>query len=222
MVLGLAIGSGSAKIYNDPLVGYSGERGILWRHSLSTAIAARELVPYSVTPTSPCTAFTAGILHDIGKTIISEFMTGVVTESAETLENYDFLKIEREKLGTDHCEVGAQLLSDWKLPQLLVDVVRSHHTPSLVVEEHRQLTYITHLADFIAVSLGQGTGADAFRYPIDQKHEEYIKISKSDFEKLVFRVETEFEKTRTSLVDNEPGKEPDSQPASEPDSESAI
>ena len=48
MVLGLALEDCASEVYKDPLEGYCGESGELWRHSLLTALASRELAKISV------------------------------------------------------------------------------------------------------------------------------------------------------------------------------
>jgi len=100
---------------------------ICWRHSLATALLAKELAKAS--QTSEDIAYTAGILHDVGRlalamaypTRYSEFIMNPEPTSLEILE------AERELFGIDHCEAGETLMSRWNIPKNLVLVASEHH-----------------------------------------------------------------------------------------------
>ncbi len=100
---------------------------ICWRHSLATALLAKELA--KGTSTSEEVAYTAGILHDIGRlalamafpTRYSEFILNPEPTSLELLE------AERELFGIDHCEAGEMLMARWNLPESLVIAASQHH-----------------------------------------------------------------------------------------------
>jgi hypothetical protein len=77
------------------------------------------------------TAYTAGILHDIGR-------LAMVVMRPETydalLMNYSgsassILPRERDLFGFDHCEAGRHLIADWKLPADFEAIVSDHHSP---------------------------------------------------------------------------------------------
>lgn len=103
----------------------------LLRHSVGTALAARAFAEQ----TKPRlridgeTAFSFGLLHDIGKIIIVSFLP---TEAKEILElraaeGLRLYEAERRVLGTDHAELGARLATRWHLPQLLAATIAAHH-----------------------------------------------------------------------------------------------
>ena len=76
------------------------------------------------------TAYTAGILHDIGRMALAVIQP---KGYAALLEKHrgaaaSMLAAERELFGWDHCEIGRQLIGDWKLPQSFEAVVADHHS----------------------------------------------------------------------------------------------
>lgn len=203
MVMGIAIGSGSAKVFKRSLDGYESAAGELWDHSLRSAIASREIANYSALRQSSSLAFTAGLLHDIGKSIISEFLQG----STEQLTNLcdegaaeDFLAAEREKVGTDHAAVGYELARHWRLPETLGAVIRYHHHPTEADDEFKELVYTAHLGDIVAMMGGTGTGADSLAYKIDRNYDKYIEMGKEELALVLLRVEEEFHRTKKSII----------------------
>ncbi len=101
----------------------------LWRHNLACAIVAQRLSRGGFIDKD--TAFTAGILHDVGSMGLAVVQPAAYAElldrhrgSPETM-----LAAERELFGWDHCETGRQLVSDWKLPEEFEAVVAEHHEP---------------------------------------------------------------------------------------------
>ena len=104
----------------------------LWEHSLAVAHAAQFLA----TRTRLCAggdAFTAGLLHDVGKMILAKQFPDayrpLLTEAAMTPL---LPESERAVVGHDHAEIGALLFERWRLPKVLVDAVAHHHDPTLV------------------------------------------------------------------------------------------
>ena len=146
--------------------GYFLPRGALWRHSLACAAAAQNLAKRANFRGTE-EAFVAGLLHDIGKVVMSAYLKAefaqVLTRVAKG--KLTFSDAEREALGFDHAEVGARLLERWNLPAALVTAVRHHHVPSQVPEN--LLAALVHVADTICLTLGIGLGVDGMAYALD-------------------------------------------------------
>ncbi|MGC8492474.1 MAG: HDOD domain-containing protein [Syntrophobacteraceae bacterium] len=206
MILGIALDACMGSILRRPLDGYEAESNALWEHNLRTAIAAREVVKFARKTISMDIAFTGGILHDIGKAVLSEFLNGSTREmilKTETGEAADFIAAERQMLGTDHCEVGFEIARLWKLAPPLPEVIRFHHTPGRAEAEVRGLVYAVHLGDIIAMLGGAGTGSDYLKYSIEPGFTDYFQIEDSDLDKIMLDVHVEFQKTRASILGNE-------------------
>lgn len=113
------------------------ESGIdVWKHSLQTAIAARELAEYNGT-VDPDVAFTGGLLHDMGKLVLStmypEAYRNVLDEHAEACR--PLTELEDRVFGINHAAVGAVLCSTWKLPSTLRLLVENHHVERRLASE---------------------------------------------------------------------------------------
>jgi putative nucleotidyltransferase with HDIG domain len=203
IIVGIAIGDCAGKLFEKELSGYESAGGDLWKHDLRAAIAAREVVTQSGVDISPELAFTAGLLHDIGKSLISDYLQGSVTDAIEmitTEEGLDYLDAEEKLVGFDHTRAGYELAKAWQLPDELAEVIRYHHEPAKAKEEYRALVYAVHLGDNIAMMGGFGTGSDSMRYKLDQQYTDYIKIGPKTLATIMLNVDIEFEKLESSFT----------------------
>ena len=109
-------------------------------------------------------AFTAGLLHDVGKLILATHLGEqwrVATTEAR-LTGADPLEIERRVFGVCHAEVGGYLLGLWGLPVSIVEAVAHHHAPQRVAREGFRVVDAVHLADLLAgAAVGGALGHDA-------------------------------------------------------------
>jgi putative nucleotidyltransferase with HDIG domain len=122
----------------------------LWLHSATVSIAA-EMISKRVFGKEGEDLFLAGILHDIGM-IAEDQVAG--EELRKACEKYQKTKqplilCEQEFIGTDHCEVGKLLVSEWKLSKEIMRSIAFHH------EQEKQLkpssiTGIIQLAEYIS------------------------------------------------------------------------
>ncbi len=202
IIVSIAVGDCAGKLFEKELSGYESAGGDLWKHDLRTAIASREVVTQSGADISPELAFTAGLLHDIGKALISDYLQGTVAEAVElitTEEGLDYLDAEEKLVGFDHTRAGYELAKEWNLPDELCEVILHHHEPSKAKEEYRALIYAVHLGDNIAMMGGFGTGADSMRYKLDQQYTDYIKIGPKTLATIMLNVDIEFEKLEGSF-----------------------
>ncbi|GGC65118.1 HD family phosphohydrolase [Undibacterium terreum] len=122
-----------------------------WRHSIATAVCAKQLA--TLVKANQDYAFTAGLLHDIGKLVLA-------TQFSEQYEQVMQLRIERdcyieeaesEIMSTDHSDVGRILTEHWKFPEDMQQAVANHHNQDQSAET--MLTSIVHIADIIAHAL---------------------------------------------------------------------
>ena len=102
----------------------------VWRHSLSVAVGSAYLARSMGLARMKDRAFTAGMLHDIGKLLLDGTLRGHVR--SEDYHGLSGITVDHERLvtGFDHAEAGAAILSYWDFPPLLVQAVRCHHSPS--------------------------------------------------------------------------------------------
>jgi putative nucleotidyltransferase with HDIG domain len=128
-----------------------------WLHSLACATGAR-IVCASKYPNLAEVAFVAGLLHDIGKTVLNELVPDLYAKviSAARSQHLSALEAERKKMDVDHVVVGNLLAEKWNLPETLRDAIWMHHQPSLHrgSEEARFVLSAVHVADWICNHYG--------------------------------------------------------------------
>jgi len=184
----LTIAFGSAMVV--PLPGYAVEASELWRHSLVTATASEIIAnDFPDLNAEPPVAFTVGLLHDIGKLVLSQSLTADLQAAIRRLiENDKLARSEAEKtvLGTDHGEVGALLLQTWHLPEDVVEAVANHHQP--VLKPRPRLSVVTHLANCVAHLSGSAPGWDGYAVRISNDVVTSLDLTSEQLEKLVVNV----------------------------------
>ncbi|MEW6426713.1 MAG: HDOD domain-containing protein [Thermodesulfobacteriota bacterium] len=195
MLVGIVLAEASSVLHRAELPGYGAEPGDLWQHDLRTAIAARNLARHATTPVEADLAFTCGLLHDLGKTLLSSALAEVFTEvkSALLVDSADYLAIERDLLGITHPELGRALAEKWRLPHPLPEAMALHHAPAEAPANCRHLLYAVHLGDFTAMMAGFGTGVDTLRYRIESAYPRYIAIDQDALVQVMIQVEDEFQ-----------------------------
>ncbi|MHC4944877.1 MAG: HDOD domain-containing protein [Planctomycetota bacterium] len=192
-VVGIAVAACSSQAFDRGFAGFENEKTAFWEHSLKTAIASREVALVAGSETSPDVAFTAGLLHDIGKSVIFEFMVGAGCPIFEKVDGFDMgecLEKERELAGMNHCEAGRALAEQWKLPEILVPPITHHHHPGAAREEDRTLVLAVHLGDLIAAKAGSG-----IEYELHPEYSSYVNITEKEMGKILLNVTIEFSKT---------------------------
>lgn len=129
--------------------GYSQCKGGLFNHAIGTAMLCENLAKKSQCM-APDIAYTAGLLHDIGKVVLDQHMGSAYPffYRRTQLENEELFMAEREIFGITHDEVGAMLAEQWALPLNLIDAIRNHHNPENA-EKDRVLSSVVYLADLI-------------------------------------------------------------------------
>jgi len=137
------------------------DRQKFWDHSLACGVAARILAAKLRYQHEKGKAFAAGILHDIGKLILSQYFPNEFSEVLELTHSEGMYigQAEEQVLGLTHAQVGAWLVEKWNLPQELVDTVSYHHTPRRL-RGGNQMPSLIHLADFLCrhERIGDGGG----------------------------------------------------------------
>lgn len=151
----------------EPLEGYGFPGDDLWRHSVAAAVAAESLGTYTGTQVAGI-AFTAALLHDLGKLLIGEVIGNVelkeILDSLDKEEGESFEAAERNKLGYSHAQIGAQICSSWNLPERIVVAIRDHHR----LNEHDDpVVDCVRLSNLTAKIIGEGIGYEGMAFVVD-------------------------------------------------------
>ena len=127
-----------------------------WEHSAYTAMAAKVIAELHA-PRVAKEAFLAGLLHDVGKLILIQYLEGEfgdILDEAAKGEHFLFEK-EEEHLGTHHGEIGFWLARKWKFPDAIKTCIRFHHHQSKATS-HQELLAVVCLANLMAQELKLG------------------------------------------------------------------
>jgi len=135
--------------------GYDLRSEELWRHSIAVSVAAEILVK-ALKIRDADEVFTAALLHDVGKLVLGNFVKKDL-EQIETMvtKGITFDVAESMVLGTNHAEVGGQILHKWSFPAELVNAVQWHHDPESC-ENGCVLSDIVHVANTLGLMTGFG------------------------------------------------------------------
>ncbi len=179
--------------------GYDLEFGALWRHSVACALLAKIISRHLKRGNGPH-LFTAGLLHDIGKIVLSEFVDQHFDEIKTGLAggNRAFIEAEKEVLGIDHAELGGRISENWNFPEGIVASIRYHHDP-LLATSHQELVSLIYLSDAVALMTGLGGGADGlFSHGYKEVMIQFgLKIK--DIEGFILQLETQMKDIEAML-----------------------
>lgn len=162
-------------------------RDSFWKHSIITAIAAKEIVHHlmSYRLYDPEGAFCAGILHDIGKLIFNEYIPGDYAELCGVCKQrgIPMRDAENELLGINHAEMGRILADKWALPLDLELSMVFHHNPDKS-DEINDLLNVVHLADHVAHEAGADIFEGEATTPEWQETRENLHVTNDVYENI--------------------------------------
>ena len=136
-------------------------RRAIWRHSVDTAQCAKAitaLLPAAVQEDiGSDQAYTAALLHDIGKMTLDTSRHVLFTALVGMAEakGVRYSALEPQALPFGHGEIGAALAARWNLPPMLSEAIAFHHTPR-AAELNPKLTATVCLANEMAHFLQDG------------------------------------------------------------------
>jgi HD-like signal output (HDOD) protein len=129
-----------------------------WRDSFAIASTCKWLARFSRDDAE--TAFTTGMMHNIGELLIHILMPDECVEIQKVVDkgarNSD---IEKNFLGFNYPEAGAALAMRWKFPIAIADAIRDQLDP-LGAEKFSRLAAIINLADYIVHMNEKGNDAE--------------------------------------------------------------
>lgn len=131
----------------------------IWEHQLLTANLAR-MIAQSMPPghaageenVSPDELYAAGLLHDIGKTMVAANCPDDwhAIDDLAACEEIPYFQAEEDYWGIDHSVAGARLLTFWGLPPKLTELVGWHHAPHHAGAQYSTPTHTLAAANLLA------------------------------------------------------------------------
>lgn len=130
-----------------------------WQHSVFCGKAAKLIAKELGGQVDSAAAFTAGLLHDIGRFALFNAVPARYVKIDPTLSGEALVAAEMEALGIDHAEAGYILAEKWEFPQETKESIRHHHTPDLASESTQLIITVAlaaHMAELHANGVDPG------------------------------------------------------------------
>ena len=130
-----------------------------WQHTTIKSVAAREISEF-IWDLPGDEAFIAGLLQDLGVLVLVQSLGETYVSFLDSVYEGkgDLLALESEILGFDHAILSARLLSQWKLPNSIVQAVGAPHRVEAVLDlpsDRQILAQVLHLAELVTRFLVQ-------------------------------------------------------------------
>jgi putative nucleotidyltransferase with HDIG domain len=127
-------------------------------HSLAVACGSRRIA--EAAGIDPHLAWSAGLLHDIGKFALQDVMPKSLAAIARQAEasSASLYTVEHDHLGTNHTLLGKQLAQRWRLPEPIMLAIWLHHrdVSALQAVAEARIAMLVKAADHIARHAGIG------------------------------------------------------------------
>jgi len=132
---------------------------MFWKHSVLCGICAKVIAGYKNIQNTE-RMFVAGLLHDIGRLVLYNYLPIESLFAATTARGkHSLLTVaERDLFNFDHSTIGGDLLNKWQISLSLEDCIRHHHDPER--SKNRVEASIVHLADIMANVMGIGSSGE--------------------------------------------------------------
>ena len=162
-----------------------------WERSICCGVAAGEIAA-NMSGELPADVFTVGLVQDIGVLFLVRTQPleyGGAMGISRT-KGVHLAKAEREALGVDHAQVGAVLCANWKLPRLLIEVIRHHHFAEFdeeISEEHKKIVQVVNLASLLVDFLFD-SDSEELRERLDDRAKTFFGFGPKKVDELLGKI----------------------------------
>ena len=130
----------------------------LLRHSIATGVAASALARIA-RPALASEAFVAGLLHDLGVSLLSRLApegVSAVVDAMRADPSRDVAPLEEEHIGMGHARCAALLFEAWRLPAALVAGASHHDDPASAPAPDRTMASLVCLGNQLGIAENMG------------------------------------------------------------------
>lgn len=169
-----------------------------WRHSIATAACARVLARRM--RFNQDYAFTAGLLHDIGRLVLVSTYPARYAEAiaARAANDSEMLEAERAVLGVDHVMAGVALAAHWNFSDTMRLAIAHHHDPETPGAGF--LATIIHVANAIVHALDIAREDDDLVPPVSAVAWTALGLNEEAYLHVFRETEMQFEEISTVLM----------------------
>jgi putative nucleotidyltransferase with HDIG domain len=178
----------------DVIGSYS--RSGLWEHCVGVAVVSRMISERCPAIQFEDSLFTMGILHDIGLIMMDQYLHDSFCKVMEhpELSSRSLPSIEREVMGFSHEELASVVAKRWKLPEVIVEVIRYHHSPR-EAQKFSSNVAVVFLANTICNHREKGFIESGYLDPMDYRFAlNELGFGSRDLQIIMDDVDSEFEK----------------------------
>lgn len=169
-----------------------------WRHSIATAACAKVLARRM--RLNQDFAFTAGLLHDIGRLVLvtgfPERYSAVLLRRAR--DDRQILDVERDLLGVDHVMAGEALAQHWQFSDTMLHAIAYHHEPEAPGAGF--LATIVHVANAIVHALDLARDDNELVPPVSMVAWTALGLSHEAYLHVFHETEMQFEEMSNILM----------------------
>lgn len=158
----------------------------LWKHSLATAIASQQIISLSQ-PKLADVIFTAGLLHDLGKFILMNFMNPEYEILLKDFNSNPYqysIPLDMKNIGLDHQQIGAFFAEQWLFPESVIYSIRYHHVIDNA-PDCKDIVAAVAVSNNIAKAMELGISTSLLVELIPRWVWSYLNIKKNDFQTLI-------------------------------------
>jgi putative nucleotidyltransferase with HDIG domain len=169
-----------------------------WRHSIATAACARVLARR--VRFNQDVAFTAGLLHGIGRLVLVTSFPAQYAQALAWRAQHDstLLEAERAVLGIDHVAAGVALAAHWNFSDTMRLAIAHHHDPE--APGAGLLATIIHVANAIVHALDLAREQDDLVPPVSPAAWTALGLNEEAYLHVFRETEVQFEEIATVLM----------------------
>ncbi|ADK85299.1 metal dependent phosphohydrolase [Desulfarculus baarsii DSM 2075] len=150
----------------------------LWLHTLAVAEAA-QAISREMAFIEAGSAFTAGLLHDLGKAVLAAFHPGDVEDVLRLMQR-EKLSFRQAEMANecDHAAIGGELAQHWGIPASLGQVMAMHHEPPPDAQLE-PLVAAVHAADYLVRDMGIGDSGNPDKPTVEARVLDWLGLGDS-------------------------------------------